>query len=202
MLTRALARTTGLAARRWLSTGGRELQTSLRPIFAELERKGLFAAANANESDGAPVEVFACALPAAGLRAALMGDHPHWDRSSDKPCWLSGWSGEFCEMDEDHPDAFFTVSESLDVAEVAERWGGEADDGDNDGCSAEDARAMREAVGLLNEASAAGASGTCFEFARPCLANRDESNVYTVGVGCVCVGGALVGWRQDNVVWT
>ena len=40
MLTRALARTTGLAARRWLSAGGRELQTSLRPIFAELERKG------------------------------------------------------------------------------------------------------------------------------------------------------------------
>ena len=192
MLTRALTRTAGLAARRWLSTGGRELQTRLGPILAELERKGLFEAAHANESDGGPVEVFAYSLPAAGLRIALMGDTPHWDRSSDTPVWVAGLSGEFCETDEPHPDASVTVSESMDVAEVAERWVG-------DWADEVDVRAMREAVGLLNEASAAG--GTCFEFARPCLASGDEST-YTVGAGCVCTGGALVGWRQDNVVWT
>ena len=201
MLTRALARATGLAARRWLSTGGQELQTRLRPIIAELERKDLFATAHANESEGAPVEVFACTLPAAGLRAALMGDGPHWDRSSGNPSWVAGVvPREFCELDEPHPESFLTVSESLDVAEVAERWGGEADDGENDGCSEEDARALHEAVGLLNE-EASAADGTCFEFARPCLASGDES-VYTVGAGCVCEGGILVGWRQDNVVWT
>ena len=211
MLARTLKRTTGLAARRWLSAGGLELQTletSLRPILAELERKGLFASAHGNESDGAPVAVFAYSLPrswaappalAATPRAALMNDTPYWDRSSNKPVWVAGVPGELDPDDAPHPDAFFTVSESLDVAEVAESWVGEADDDPDHGCSEEDARAMRKAVELLNEAS--GDYGACFEFARPCRASGDEGT-YTVGVGCVCANGALVGWRQDNVVWT
>jgi hypothetical protein len=178
--------------------GGPELQRSLWPILEELERKGHFEAAHGNESDGGPVTLFACPVPEQELvadpRAALMGDIPHWDRSSGKPIWVA-----LDPSPDDNPntEAFLTVSESLDVAEVAQLWVGEVDE--DYGCSEEDAREMRRAVGLLNEASTS--HGGCFQFARPCRASGCES-VYTVGAGCVCADGTLVGWLQDNVVWT
>eukprot|EP00592_Proboscia_alata_P003963 CAMPEP_0194378548 /NCGR_PEP_ID=MMETSP0174-20130528/36028_1 /TAXON_ID=216777 /ORGANISM="Proboscia alata, Strain PI-D3" /LENGTH=187 /DNA_ID=CAMNT_0039160663 /DNA_START=36 /DNA_END=596 /DNA_ORIENTATION=- len=179
------------------SVGGPELQLSLHPILEELERKGHFGRAHANESDGGPVTLFACPVPehepVADPRAALMGVIPHWDRSSGKPIWVAL---DLSPDDDPDTEAFLTVSESLDVAEVARRWVGEVDE--EYGCSEEDVHKMRQAVGLLNEASTS--HGTCFEFARPGRASDCES-VYTVGVGCVCADGTLVGWRQDNVVW-
>ena len=207
MLSRAFTRTTGLAARRWLSVGGPELQLSLRPILEELERKGHFACANGNESDGGPVTLFSCPVPehepVADPRAALMGVIPHWDRSSGKPYYEPIWVALDPSPDDDpETEAFLTVSESLNVARVVESWVGDEYDEDYGGCSEEDARKMRRAVGLLNEAS----HGACFEFARPDTRQGQpewaSGSVYTVGVGCVCADGTLVGWRQDNVVWT
>ena len=61
--------------------------------------------------------------------------------------------------------------------------GGAADD-ECWGCSAEDVRAMRGAVELLNVAGAESVDG-CFEFALPCRGGGGES-AYTVDVGCVC----------------
>ena len=205
----------GQTARRWLSGGpGAELQANLRPILDELGRKGSFATAHGNESDGGAATLFACPVlehahahahaPAAGVdpRAILMGGTPHWERSSGEPVWFAldldpATSGPDESL---HPDAFLTVTWLLDAAAVAESWVGEAGEDDH-GCSEADAYAMREAVQLLNEASAAHVHGACFEFARPCRASP-RASVYTVGAGCVCADGTLVGWRQDNVVWT
>jgi hypothetical protein len=200
----------GDTARRWLSTSGAELQTILAPILAELSSNGLFEAALGNESDGDPVVVFKIdpsrEPTVEAARAAIMGDTPHWARSALQSGSEENLRVGAPEDSDQHPEAFFRVVEALDEAEVAEAWVGETVEDDEDyGCSEEDARSMRAAVRLLNEA-AGGAGGTCFEFAHPCRRQRadnsSDGSTYTGGVGCICADGALVGWRQDNIVWT
>lgn len=157
-----------------------------------------------NESDGGPMKVFHLELEH-DVRVAIMKGSAYWDRTNEELRWVDRLS-PMCQSStsqDEHSDAFFENAVVLDDRE-AERWVGEvavdADEENDDGlCTKENARSMREAVMLLNDAGTRPGGGGCFRFAR---ALEGVPCTYTVGVGCICVDGSVVGWSMQNVVWT
>mmetsp|Transcript_1690 Transcript_1690/g.1794 ORF Transcript_1690/g.1794 Transcript_1690/m.1794 type:complete len:285 (+) Transcript_1690:31-885(+) len=144
-----------------------------------------------NEADGDGVEVFVVEAP------------KNIDNDDDmKAALYYGWSGE------EGMDEYFISHDAIDASDIRSWFNSDMEgyyEGDYDMADTENAdvckalvliervkKAPKKFAAVLN-----GSGGKVFKFA-VCTGHC----VYRVGVGCVTSDGYLVGWQENNIVWT